>query len=122
MTFIVATNVIASRPPERRRTGTPHARAKRITYAIKSNILVNPPTGQSFFPNINPGKKIGIKCLCEYNTVRQAYAYPSRIKCNRIERNRDKNIKEFKIEKNTKQAGAELGQAQLKLGLDFNFL
>ena len=31
MTFIVATNVIASRPPERRPTGTPHARAKIIT-------------------------------------------------------------------------------------------
>ena len=30
MTFIVATNVIASRPPERRPTGTPHARAKRF--------------------------------------------------------------------------------------------
>jgi len=30
MTFIVATNVIASRPPERRPTGTPHARAKNI--------------------------------------------------------------------------------------------
>ena len=29
MTFIVATNVIASRPPERRPTGTPHARAKK---------------------------------------------------------------------------------------------
>ena len=27
MTFIVATNVIASRPPECRPTGTPHARA-----------------------------------------------------------------------------------------------
>ena len=27
MTFIVATNVVASRPPERRPTGTPHARA-----------------------------------------------------------------------------------------------
>ena len=26
--FIVATNVIASRPPERLPTGTPHARAK----------------------------------------------------------------------------------------------
>ena len=25
MTFIVATNVVASRPPERRPTGTPHA-------------------------------------------------------------------------------------------------
>ena len=29
MTFIVATNVIASRPPERRPTGTPHARANK---------------------------------------------------------------------------------------------
>ena len=26
----------------------------------------------------------------------------------------------FRISKNKKQAGAELGQAQLKLGLDFN--
>ena len=29
MTFIVANNVVSSRPPERRPTGTPHARAKR---------------------------------------------------------------------------------------------
>ena len=28
MTFIVATNVVASWPPERRPSGTPHARAK----------------------------------------------------------------------------------------------
>ena len=27
MSFIVATNVVSSRPPERRSTGTPHARA-----------------------------------------------------------------------------------------------
>ena len=27
MMFLVATNVVASRPPERRPTGTPHARA-----------------------------------------------------------------------------------------------
>ena len=31
MTFIVATNVIASRPPERRPTGTPHACANLKT-------------------------------------------------------------------------------------------
>ena len=31
MTFILATNVIASRPPERRPTGTPHARAKILS-------------------------------------------------------------------------------------------
>ena len=30
MTFIVATNVVASRPPELRPTGTPHARANAI--------------------------------------------------------------------------------------------
>ena len=34
MTFIVATNVVASRPPERRPTGTPHARAN---YKILQN-------------------------------------------------------------------------------------
>ena len=28
MVFLVATNVVASGPPERRPTGTPHARAK----------------------------------------------------------------------------------------------
>ena len=32
MTFIVATNVIASRPPEGRATGTPHARANKVPY------------------------------------------------------------------------------------------
>ena len=35
--FIVATNVIASRLPERRPTGTPHSRAKKIQ--IETNIL-----------------------------------------------------------------------------------
>ena len=30
MLFLVATNIVASRPPERRPTGTPHARAKRV--------------------------------------------------------------------------------------------
>ena len=33
MTFIVATNVVASRPPERQPTGTQHAHAK-----IKKNV------------------------------------------------------------------------------------
>ena len=32
MTFIVATNVIASRPPERRPTETPHAPAKKVHF------------------------------------------------------------------------------------------
>ena len=30
MSFLVATNVVASQLPERRPTGTPHARAKKI--------------------------------------------------------------------------------------------
>ena len=34
MTFIVATNVVASQPPDRRPTGTPHARAKKKRMAI----------------------------------------------------------------------------------------
>ena len=34
MTFIVATNVVASRPPERRPTGTPHARANSACIAV----------------------------------------------------------------------------------------
>ena len=34
MTFIVATNLIASRPPECRPTGTPHARANFRQYFL----------------------------------------------------------------------------------------
>ena len=52
MMFIVATNVVASRPPERRPTGTPHARANygnfidsryaksQIFKTLKSKILL----------------------------------------------------------------------------------
>ena len=36
MMFIVATNIIASRPPERRPTGTPHARAKMSICLVSS--------------------------------------------------------------------------------------
>ena len=39
MTFIVATNVVASRPPERRPTGTPHARANLTDFLITLLIL-----------------------------------------------------------------------------------
>ena len=31
MIFIVATNIVTSRPPERRPTGTPHARANLVS-------------------------------------------------------------------------------------------
>ena len=45
MTFIVATNVVASRPPERRPTGTPHARAKNTIRNMYSpeelDIIIN---------------------------------------------------------------------------------
>ena len=40
MTFIVATNVVASWPPERRPTGTPHARAKSNELPTNSNVFV----------------------------------------------------------------------------------
>ena len=40
MTFIVATNVIASRPPERRPTGTPHARANFRSLNINNCFVV----------------------------------------------------------------------------------
>ena len=36
MTFLVATNVIDSRPPERRPTGTPHARANTFLWTVGS--------------------------------------------------------------------------------------
>ena len=40
MTFIVATNVVASRPPERQPTGTPHACANmKTTYRIKKMVV-----------------------------------------------------------------------------------
>ena len=34
MSFLVATDVVASRPPKRRPTGTPHARAKNSSYTM----------------------------------------------------------------------------------------
>ena len=44
MAFIVATNVIASLPPERRPTGTPHARAKIMTFIVATNVVASRPT------------------------------------------------------------------------------
>ena len=40
ITFIVANNVIASRPHERRPTGTPHARAKNHNNNINNNWIL----------------------------------------------------------------------------------
>ena len=41
MLFLVATNVVASRPPERRPTGTPHARANiRISFHTDTDIRI----------------------------------------------------------------------------------
>ena len=39
ITIIVATNVIASQPPERRRTGTPHAHAKIMAFLVATKSL-----------------------------------------------------------------------------------
>ena len=38
MLFLVATNVVASRPPERRPTGTPHAGAKIVQPNLKVKV------------------------------------------------------------------------------------
>ena len=38
ITFIVATNVVATRPPERRPTGTPHAHANIFIYKRKLKV------------------------------------------------------------------------------------
>ena len=40
MSFLVATNVVASRPPERRSTGTPHARANVMMFMIRGMLLL----------------------------------------------------------------------------------
>ena len=45
MLFLVATNVVASRPPERQPTGTPHARAKITDLA--ENVRVEGPEKQA---------------------------------------------------------------------------
>ena len=39
MTFIVATNVVASRPPKRRQTGMPHAHAKIMAFLVATMSL-----------------------------------------------------------------------------------
>ena len=41
MSFLVANNVIASRPPERRLTGTPHAHAKRLIVSCEKGYLLS---------------------------------------------------------------------------------
>ena len=48
MTFIVATNVIASRPPERRPPGTPHARANywRVSDNMQRDQTIHDNIGQ----------------------------------------------------------------------------
>ena len=47
-TFIVATNVVASRPPKRRPTETPHARAKRkekiMPFLVATNVVASQPS------------------------------------------------------------------------------
>ena len=40
MLFLVATNIVASRPPERRPTGTPQARAKIVFFKVQISVQV----------------------------------------------------------------------------------
>ena len=42
-TFLVATNVVASRPPECRPTGTPIARAKITVDIVATNVIASQP-------------------------------------------------------------------------------
>ena len=53
MTFIVATNVVASRPPERRPTGTPHARANFLMSKSEQFIFVPAHKVALIFPDKN---------------------------------------------------------------------
>ena len=49
MSFLVATNVVASRPPKCRPTGTPHARAKSKTWGVGDSLFwLQPPTYMKF--------------------------------------------------------------------------
>ena len=61
-TFLVATNVVASRPPERRLTGTPTARAKITPHPDIQNVAEN----QLSSAKRGGGRPICGK-LCEYN-------------------------------------------------------
>ena len=65
MTFIVATNVVASGPPERRPTGMPHARANLMFDKLKflPNIVLSLMIfSKSFYClfNINSAHKISL--------------------------------------------------------------
>ena len=56
MSFIVATNVVASRPPKQRPTGMPHARANIFMWYV----LMNESSSSSLDPNY--GKWAVEKC------------------------------------------------------------
>ena len=77
MTFIVATNVVASQPPEHRRTGTPHAHAKIMAFLVATTSLpaIYRPNGYARTttagtPHAHTNLKVwcGIKCQ-KYNSV-----------------------------------------------------
>ena len=54
MSFLVATNVVASRPPERRPTGTPHARANWLQSSTLSYVSIG--SKEQKCTNPNPAK------------------------------------------------------------------
>ena len=49
MTFIVATNVVATRPPERRPTGTPHDHAKNESTLLSGTFKLSENKGVLLF-------------------------------------------------------------------------
>ena len=68
MTFIVATNVIASRPPERRPTGTPHAHAKTQYWnPILNSLFIKPFIEPNIEPNIETNIETNFEPKIECN-------------------------------------------------------
>ena len=63
MTFLVATNVVASRPPERRPTATPTARAKKKikTFLVATNVVASRPPERR--PTGTPTTRANIQTL-----------------------------------------------------------
>ena len=64
MAEIVATNVVASRPPERRPTATPTARAKINYRSLRPFFYLSPlwPTTQPPSPSMSQSEEEGMLC------------------------------------------------------------
>ena len=79
MSFLVATNVVASRPPKRRPTGMPHACAKKkekkiMLFLVATNVIASRPPERrptrtpharaNCWTNIVVGDKTGLELAC----------------------------------------------------------